>query len=181
MRAQLVQEVQAKSSSRNKTLWIIYIVLVVFIGTLGFVRLISLFRRIEWRNSLDGAFPAECGSWAASKGCTRVTLEQSGCVRPKSIPAENSVIFDVNVDRLLNTQISECVHNTRGAKIMSPSNLDELDTHGNLIHVTFNSAIFGFIDDLYMMTMEYIPDISKSPQRKIEIQSQLRMGSYDFD
>ena len=29
--------------------------------------------------------------------------------------------------------------------------------------------------------MEYIPDVSKPPQRKIEMQSQLRMGSYDFD
>lgn len=81
MRAQLVQEVQAKGSSRNKTLWIIYIVLVVFIGILGFVRLVSLFRRITWRNELDDKFPAACGSWAAQKGCTRVTLEESGCVR----------------------------------------------------------------------------------------------------
>lgn len=65
---------------------------------------------------------------------------------------------------------------------MSPANLDELDTHGNLIHVTFNSAIFGFIDDLYIMTSEYIPDLSNpKKERKLEIQSQLRMGSYDFD
>ena len=109
MRAQLVQEEQAKSSTRNKTLWIIYICLVVFIGALSFVRLIALFRRIKWRNDLDDTFPSACGSWAAEHGCTRVTLEESGCVRAKDIPAQNSVIFDINVDRLLNTQISQCV------------------------------------------------------------------------
>ena len=39
---------------------------------------------------------------------------------------------------------------------MSPRDLDTYTTHGDLIHVTFNSAIFGFIDDLYMMTNLYL-------------------------
>ena len=75
-----------------------------------FARLVSLLRRIKWRNDLDGQFPADCGSWAKEKGCTRVTLEASGCVDEKSIKTDNSLVFDVDVDRLLNTQIKECIN-----------------------------------------------------------------------
>ena len=67
----------------------------------------------------------------------------------------------------------------KGAKIMYPENLDEIEKNSILIHVTFNSAIFGFIDDMYIMSLPYFADGKN--QRKLEMQSQLRMGSYDFD
>ena len=41
-------------------------------------------------------------------------------------------------------------------------------------HVTVNSLIFGFIDDLYMK-------IDVLHEAEITIQSELRMGSDDFD
>ena len=152
----------------------------MFIGTLAFVRLLALFRRIKWRNDLsDDEFPSKCGSWAEDNGCTRLTLASDGCVRASSLKNSNSVIFDTNVDRLLNTQISQCVSGTKGAKLMSPKDLDKSTHNGILIHVTFNSAIFGFIDDLYMMTSIYID--GENLMRSLKIQSQLRMGSYDFD
>lgn len=104
MREEQLREVATKQNRWHRILWIIYICFIVFIGTLAFVRMIALFRRISWRNDLDGAFPTACGSWAAKNGCTRVTLEESGCTRQKSIPSQNSLIFNVqNVDRLLNT------------------------------------------------------------------------------
>ncbi len=86
-------------------MWIIYICFIIFIGVLAFVRIVALFRRIKWRNNLDSEFPDNCGSWSLDHGCTRVTLEASGCVREKSIADSNSLIFDTNIDRLLNTQI----------------------------------------------------------------------------
>ena len=50
-----------------------------------------------------------------------------------------------------------------------------------MIHITFNSAIFGFIDDLFMVSEVYTDGGTILPERVISIQSQLRMGSYDFD
>ena len=132
-----------------------YICFIAILGTMSFARLISLFRRVKWRNDLDGQFPEACGSWAQEHGCTRVTLESSGCTRPKEISKNNSLIFDINVDRILNTQIDACVKTIDGAKLMSPSDLKTSDEHGQLIHVAFNSAFFGFIDDMYLITDIY--------------------------
>ena len=68
---------------------------------------------------------------------------------------------------------------------MSPSDLSELSTPGNLIHVTFNSAIVGFIDDMYIITSRYKPESAPSTgfeyQRVLKIMSQLRMGWSDLD
>ena len=145
-------EERKKSAKWSKILWIIYVCFLFFIGVLALFRLISLCRRVTWRKDLNSEFPSECGDWAAENGCTRVSLSKAGCVRTNNISTENSVIFNVDVDRLLNTQISQCVDQEKGAKLMHPSNLKELNTHGDLIHITFNSAIFGFIDDMYMIT-----------------------------
>ena len=144
-----MEEERKKSYRWSRIVWIIYICFIVLMGTMFFARLVSLLRRIKWRNDLDGKFPDACGSWSEEKGCTRVTLEASGCVRQKEIPTENSLIFDINVDRLLNTQIKDCVDGIRGAKLMSPPHLDNSDDSNQLIHVTFNSALFGFLDELY--------------------------------
>ena len=119
--------------------------------------MISLLRRDKWRDDLDGKFPSACGAWSENNGCTRVTLEQSGCVRAKSISTENSLIFSINVDRLLNTQIEQCVDEITGSKLMSPDNLSSRNDYGSLIHVSFNSGLFGFIDDMYMTTEPYVP------------------------
>ena len=71
------------------------------------------------------------------------------------------------------------MRDTSGARVMSPKHLKEQEKHGILIHVTFNSAIFGFLDDMYIMSLEYVKDGSN--QRQLQIQSQLRVGSYDFN
>ena len=82
----------------------------VFVGTMVFSRLISLLRRIRWRNDLGNEFPEACGDWAENRGCTRVTLNEDGCTRAEDIAMENSLIFNViGADRLLNTQIDQCV------------------------------------------------------------------------
>ena len=47
---------------------------------------------------------------------------------------------------------------------MSPKHLKEQEKHGILIHVTFNSAIFGFLDDMYIMSLEYVKDGSNQRQ-----------------
>lgn len=99
-------------------------------------------------------------------------LDKSGCTRADSITTQNSIIFNVNgVDRLLNTQIAQCVDQIKGAKLMSPRDLEDLDTNGNLIHITFNSAIFGFIDDMYMMSNIYYDGLEKTGKRVVSSQS----------
>ena len=54
---------------------------------------------------------------------------------------------------------------------MSPRDLEDLDTNGNLIHITFNSAIFGFIDDMYMMSNIYYDGLEKTGKRVVSSQS----------
>lgn len=153
----------------------------MFIGVLGIIRLISLFRRVTWRSNLDDQFPDSCGDWSVPHGCTRVTLQKSGCFREQDIPSQNALIFNINVDRVLNTQIEQCVNQLEGAKLMHPSDLSSDNSHGSLIHVSFNSALFGFIDDMYMVTQEYLPSGAKIQQRQLKIQSQLRTGNRDLD
>ena len=82
-----------KASKCHSFLWMLYVTLVVTIWLLGFVRLVSLFMRIRWRNDLDGVFPSACGDWAIGDGCTRVTLRDAGCTRPGDIVSENSLVF----------------------------------------------------------------------------------------
>lgn len=69
----------------------------------------------------------------------------------------------------------------KGAKLMHPNDLTTDNTHGGLIHITFNSALFGFIDDMYMATFVYDPTGALFPQRVLKIQSQLRTGNRDLD
>jgi len=153
LKAQMAAEEEKKSARWSGVVWVIYICLIVVLTGMSFCRLVGLFRRIEWRQHLDGAFPAACGDWATEHGCTRITL--TSCTRQGSIPDSNSVIFDEINDQVLNTQIKQCINHLEGSKLMSPHNLNDLDTNSNLIHVTFNSAIFGFIDDMYIMQLPY--------------------------
>lgn len=48
-------------------------------------------------------------------------------------------------------------------------------------HVTVNSALMGFIDDFYFSTSVYTPAVGFSGNRVVSFQSQLRLGSGDFD
>ena len=66
-----------------------------------------------------------------------------------------------------------------GAKMMEPEDLSSITTFGNLIHVTVNSKLMGFIDDMYMVAQPY-GDIENPSQLQVSMQSQLRMGSSDF-
>jgi len=49
MRAQMKEEEDKKNSRWSKTIWVIYICLIVFIGAMGFLRMVGLLRRILWR------------------------------------------------------------------------------------------------------------------------------------
>ena len=68
---------------------------------------------------------------------------------------KNSIIFATDLDILLNAQIADCAESIEGAKLMSPDDLRTLNAVDQLIHVTFNSFLFGFIDDMYIMNKEY--------------------------
>ena len=59
---------------------------------------------------------------------------------------------------------------------MSPEDLPSkgFDTQ---IHVSVNSRFFGFIDDMYMQVKQ---ESSTYNTIVVEMQSQLRMGKYDF-
>ena len=51
----------------------------------------------EWRANLH-VFPEECSDWSTQSeqgGCTRLVLEEAGCVRAEKIRKETEIIFDV--------------------------------------------------------------------------------------
>ena len=43
-----------KDTKTRRILWILYVIAIIFLGVIAFARLVSLLRRIEWRNDLDG-------------------------------------------------------------------------------------------------------------------------------
>lgn len=122
---------------------------------LAFVRVYALCDHMGWRSNVEGQFPTNCGYWAIDNGCTRVSLEQSGCTRPLGIVTENSVIFQTKDDEDLNHNIAICINKLTGAKLIGPEGLSESIGTKQLVHVAINSVIFGFIDDLYLMTYPY--------------------------
>ena len=63
-----------------------------------------------------------------------------------------------------------CINTLDGAKFMTPDNLSSMNTHNDLIHVTFNSAIFGFLDDMYIMSNLYQHESEVTPWRKLSVQ-----------
>jgi uncharacterized protein (DUF1499 family) len=72
------------------------------------------------------------------------------------------------------------VGNINGGKLMSPKDLDSLTTTQEQIHISVSSDLFGFLDDFYMTTMPY-KGSDQQEMRLLNFQSQLRIGSYDFD
>ena len=60
---------------------------------------------------------------------------------------------------------------------MSPDYFADSIINGQTIHVTVNSFFFGFLDDLYIMST----DGGSEVERYLTMQSQLRLGSSDFD
>ena len=107
-------------------LWMFYMFFLIFITLMSILRLFSIFMHMRWRSELYGEFPTECGDWAVDNGCTRVQLEELGCVRAKDIVTENSVIFELTDENELNSAIADCIENKDSWKIMSPDNLDSL-------------------------------------------------------
>lgn len=99
-----------------------YVIFVVILGVICFTRIVCLFRRVTWRNSLDGEFPTACGEWATN-GCTRVVLPTSGCVNAEDLVYENTIVINTAVDNQLNKAIASCVGSVQGGKLMSPDNL----------------------------------------------------------
>ena len=148
----------------KRVLWLIYCGLVIFIGLLAFVRLCSLLYRIRWRNDLDGNFPSDCGDWAKKCGCTRVLLDKDQCVREDEIPSRYTIAFNVGEestdDRVLNSRIHECVQNSHSSKLITPKDLGSSSKSGELIHISWTSAVFGFLDDMYIKTEVYEADPS---------------------
>ena len=160
-----------------------YMFFLIFITLMSFLRLFSVFMHMKWRSDLYGEYPTACGDWAVDNGCTRVQLEGEGCVRAKDIVTENSVIFeDLTDENELNSAISDCIENKDSWKIMSPDNLDSLQSFAPVVHITIGSAFFGFLDDLYIQSQTYRSAPSDEfYHRKLRIQSQLRIGRSDFD
>ena len=134
---------------------------------MAFIRVYVQLSRASWRNSLE-TFPTGCGDWAL-EGCTRLVLTEAECVRPGGLENTNTIVFDVGgQDELLYTKIDNCVNILEGAKLQDPKNLRQLTSTGELIHVTFQSKFFGFLDDMYLFT--YI-DPSFTQRRVVNMQS----------
>ena len=166
----------------KKLFWVLYCIFVVMLFLLTFLRIFVLCRRTEWRSDLNDEFPTECGEWAAAAGCTRLVMEKEsmkgGCVKTGDLASEYEIVFEVDGDKSLNGNIQTCIDNTPGAKLHSPSTIDQIDTLLPQVHVTFQSSFFGFIDDMYIKTSDNNLHVGS---RTVSMQSQLRLGSSDFD
>jgi hypothetical protein len=82
-------------------------------------------------------------------------LEQSECVRYDPLQDEYSIVFFTDI-ATVNQQIAHCSNRkvTQMAKLQSPKHLSSQSGAANA-HITFNSALVGFIDDTYVSTDEY--------------------------
>jgi len=123
-------------------------------------------------------FPSSCAPYAEN-GCTRIVQADSGCINQGTIPTTNYTVFDINTDdfQSINNVIEECTQQVNGAKLQSPSNLEDLSSLPQLVHITFQSTICGFLDDMFINVFydELIQGVV------VNFNSQLRIGSYDFE
>ena len=97
--------------------------------------------------------PDACGDWAKKSGCTRIGIHEADCTRPGSISTQNNIIFTVGDgnNRLINNIIYNCVNKNGVSRIMSPDNLDMSTEIDQVIHITWTTTFFGFLDDMYMI------------------------------
>lgn len=76
----------------------------------------------------------------------------------------------------MNKYIETCATSQLGSKLVVPKDLSSLTDWQDMIHVTFTSSIFGFIDDMYMQSY-FNATAEKSV---LNIMSELRIGQSDF-
>ena len=107
-------------------------------------------------------------------------LDASGCNKAGNLIVANTIIIDTFYDLSLNKNIEDCANEITGAKVISPKNLSQSNENNQLIHVSVTSAFFGFLDDMYIITEPYT-NANNQEMRLIQLQSSLRIGSYDFD
>jgi len=111
-------------------------------------------------------------------GCTRLVLEEAKCVRAEKIREEAEVIFDVgNDDDVLAEAIKTCANNHNMAQFQSREQVvDQVGTI-DLIRLSWQTHVFGFIDDMFIGT-EYDPENDQN--RVVNFHSQLRVGKADM-
>ena len=147
----------------------------VFIVTV--TRFTALVAHSEARKNII-LFPSGCSDWTSDAGCCYITMENN-CVNKDEIESNSySIAFDSDKvsAQLLNEQIETCGRDMAQAKLQSPKKLSDETGYQDLIHVTFTSAIFGFIDDMYLETY----NDSKHSVNVVNVMSQLRIGKSDF-
>ena len=123
-------------------------------------------------------FPGECSDWAV-EGCTRIVLKElgsaNGCLRPIDIPTTFNVIFKYKEG--MSKQIEDCANGVKGSKQYFSSPVSETsDSFQYFSHYTVLTAIFGFIDDMYISATTQAPG-----QVLVSAQSQLRIGQSDIE
>jgi len=172
---QAVEERKQKSHARGA--WIGYCILMTFIVLQVFCRFFSLTMRSSWRKSLE-TFPDACPSWSQLHGCSRIVENVQFCVGLESdATITNAINFDTD-PRTVNKAIVNCSEDLRGGKLETPDNLENLSDYQELIHLTFNSAIFGFINDMYITT--YSGSLEPNQSTVINLQGQMRIGNHDY-
>ena len=154
--AELTEPVQ-RNVCLKRVLWIFYMIYLVFVVFFTVLRFMTLLKN---KGSLDdimkaNTFPTGCSSWASTSAgnCTRIVKKQSGCVRYDTLTKYWTAWDEDKVDAaMLNSKLSKCIGTVSGAKLHEPSDLASKTTYVPLIHVSFASTIFGFIDDTYIST-----------------------------
>ena len=125
-------------------------------------------------------FPYECGEWASEGGCTRITTRKDNCTRPEDIPNTYDIVYmggKPNTTQSLAATLVDCLF-TVGVKSIIYPDVEDIYAYDFYMHVAVTSTFWGFIDDLYIKASTY------DPMRRtvtIQMQSQLRLGKYDFN
>lgn len=158
----------------------LYYIWVVIVVLIFFCRFATELAKLHWRHNID-TYPTECSDWAVKGGCTRVSIYKDQCVRGDQIIGEYSSTFNVTQPAGLNAKIAECASRSIKNKLQYPN---PRDLSGSVewqpfIHMTWTSAFFGFVDDVFIET--YLNTTADPMYSVVNIQSQLRIGYHDFN
>ena len=122
LQSEQLDSFKKKKSAGTIILYIAYAFIVILLFVMAILRFSSLCAKESFRKNL-GTFPSACSSWAATSGCTYVSLYSAQCTNAGTIPQNYVSAFTNVTSAQLNKQISYCVDKHALSKLQSPKDL----------------------------------------------------------
>ena len=80
-----------------------------------------------------------------------MVLREAGCVRAIELREKSTIIFNVtNDDDKLEETIKTCAQNHNMGQYQSRTKMEEGSEIIELYHITWQTHVFGFIDDMFL-------------------------------